>query len=76
MAGVQFPVPSESHDTQSVSASTVAHASRRCAYFATLKRITAPREAAGPGPHPKRFMMGADSVCNRGTADPFEPFVV
>jgi hypothetical protein len=64
------------HDTQSVSASAMAPASRRCAYFATLKRITAPREAAGRGPHPKRFMMGADSVCNRGTADPFESFVV
>jgi hypothetical protein len=49
----------------------MAHASRRCAYFVTLKGITASLEATGPGPHPKRFIIGADSVCNRGTADPF-----
>jgi hypothetical protein len=47
-----------------------------CAYFVTLEAITAPLEATGPGPHPKRFIIGADSVCNRGAADRFEQCVV
>src|SRR5262245_59098152 len=46
----------------------MAHASRRCAYFATLKRIAAPFEGSGPLPHARRFIIGADSVGNRGTA--------
>lgn len=47
-----------------------------CDYFATLKRITTRFHAVGPGPHPKRTIMCADSVCTRGTADPFGQFVV
>jgi len=49
---------------------TWGHAPWRCDYFARFKRITTRPEAVGPGPHPKRTIMCADSVCTRGT-DPF-----
>ena len=46
-AGVQFPSPPRDRATRKAfRPARMAHASRRCAYSATLKQITAPLEAA------------------------------